>query len=102
MLAKALEIIDPNTRNRLDLLREMRNCSAHATENVTFSKQEMLDAAIQFAPDEAQNAMKGMETQELRDSFILICTAMIAQIDGDGGTDAMEQAISMIKVAGTP
>lgn len=102
MLAKALEIIDSNTRNRLDLLREMRNCSAHATENVTFSTQEMLDAAIQFAPEEVQNAMKGMETQKLRDSFIFICTAMMAQIDGDGDTDAMEQAISMIKEPGTP
>ncbi|MFT9142928.1 DUF4145 domain-containing protein, partial [Acetobacter orientalis] len=100
MLAKALEVIDSNTRNRLDLLREMRNCSAHTTENVTFSTQEMFNATIQFVPEEVQNVMKGMETQGLRNSFILICTAMMAQIDGH--TDAMEKAISMIKEAGTP
>lgn len=90
-MAYAMGIIDAPMRKLLDLIREMRNCCAHARQEVTFSTPE-LAAICKVVLAEGLSLMKDQNKAEaLRHLFVLKCTLICQELAGGRKTDMVKE-----------
>ncbi|RVQ65716.1 hypothetical protein EKN06_12335 [Croceicoccus ponticola] len=93
LLAKALGIIDQETKGNIDLLRHMRNACAHAQNDLNFQSPE-IQAAIQCLVADSSVPLGQVPPPMMRGAFVLYCriTAHLIRFGAppesfDAGTD---------------
>jgi hypothetical protein len=90
-VATALNLIDEETIDALDVLRVMRNACAHSRRNITFRTPELLDGLTLLVEEEAAQFLR----QTKNDLFIRAIFSLVAAILFrllSGGTKEQAQA----------
>jgi len=81
LLAKALGIIAPETRDTIDLIRHMRNACAHAQNALDFDSPAIRDAYALFVADSNPPASTHSRLQ-CRDLFVMVCGVISSTVRG--------------------
>lgn len=100
-LAHALDIIDEDTVEMLQVMRTMRNACAHSRKRITFDTQELRDALTLLIEDQAapEHFQKTENSTVLRLGFICAWTFVTTRICGKDHDAAQEAAQETLNTA---
>jgi hypothetical protein len=89
VLAQALGIIDRKTRKHIDLVREMRNASAHAANQLSFASPEIV-AALNYLKGNSSAPIEDWTVAMRRDVFVILCATIAASISNSMSASTFE------------
>lgn len=81
-LSQAFGIIDRSTKNKIDMMREIRNVAAHSHNIIDFSIKEVVNAVVSLFEGNADSKIHSMDPSGVRELFVLVYSMLLMQITG--------------------
>lgn len=99
-VAHAMGLISKQVRQKLDMIREIRNVSAHSNEKISFTLEPIFDAVTWLVAD-LRIASPERQNSDTRKTFIIASLLLLASIKLGSINDAHEQVSSILKAQQT-